>query len=230
MRKIIFNEETISSIKKFIDEGHSIKETSNRFSIKQDTLRRVMYENDIKPHFVEKRSYVREITDDDVNRICSLYANTNQPMDSICKELKLKNYIVQDIIRAEFSEQYINDRKSRLYRLSKLGDKNPMLGKYREEHPNWKGIIDDGNGYQMVKKPDWYTGRKSSSYVFYHSVVFCEYTGMTQIPKGFVIHHIDRNPKNNDINNLAMMTTSGHSKLHSIENNLCKAQRLSTKE
>ena len=148
-----------------------------------------------------------------------------------CKELKLANYIVQDILKSEFSEEYRNNRKAAMYRASKLGDKNPMKGCTGSNHPNWKGgIVDDGNGYQMVIKPKWYTGRKGSDYVFYHSAVMCEAIGITEVPKGFVIHHIDRNPKNNSIDNLALVTVSGHGRLHSIENNLCKVQRLSTKE
>lgn len=36
-----------------------------------------------------------------------------------------------------------------------------------------------------------------------------------EIPEGFIVHHIDGNKKNNDINNLALMTYTGHNKLHS---------------
>ena len=48
-----------------------------------------------------------------------------------------------------------------------------------------------------------------------------------EIPKGFVIHHIDFNPKNNDISNLALMSISAHAKLHNQIRNLSKVQRLS---
>lgn len=231
MRKIIFDESTINSIRDYIQQGHTILQTCNRFNLKEDTLRRVMYENNILPYYTNKRTNVRCITDEDIVKICALYVNTNESMNDICKELKLENYVVQDILNSEFSEEYRNMRKSRIYRQSKLGDKNPMKKLTGDKHPNWiGGIVGDGQGYLMVKKPEWYTGRKGSDYVFYHSVIMCEACGLTEIPKGFVIHHIDRNPKNNDIDNLALVTVSGHSKIHSIENNLCKVQRLSTTE
>ena len=96
-----------------------------------------------------------------------------------------------------------------------------------ENHPRYKGLVDDGQGYLMVKKPEWYTGRPGSDYVFYHSVVMCEALGITEIPRGFVVHHIDCDKHNNDISNLALVTVSGHGKLHGVYRNLCKVQRLS---
>lgn len=230
MRKIIFNEETIGAIRQFISEGHTIAETCNKFTLKEDTLRRVMYENNIQAFHKEKRSCVKIIDSDLINIVCGLYVNTDITLQELCKEVKLENYVVQDILKKHFSEAYMNERKSKLYRASKLGDKNPMKSMTGQKHFNWIGVVDDGNGYCMVKKPTWYTGRKGSDYVFQHSVVMCEALGITEIPQGFVVHHIDRNPKNNHIDNLALMTVSGHGKLHSIENKLCKAQRLSTKE
>jgi len=35
-----------------------------------------------------------------------------------------------------------------------------------------------------------------------------------KIPMGYIIHHKDLNPENNDINNLLMLTRSKHTKLH----------------
>ena len=49
MRKIKFDEKTINDIRTFINEGHTLGETCNRFTLKGDTLRRVMYENNIAP-------------------------------------------------------------------------------------------------------------------------------------------------------------------------------------
>lgn len=44
---------------------------------------------------------------------------------------------------------------------------------------------------------------------------FCIVLGIDKIPRGFVVHHLDGNKKNNDINNLALMTYSAHNRLHS---------------
>mgnify|MGYP002801552608 FL=1 len=89
-----------------------------------------------------------------------------------------------------------------------------MYGKIGNNHSNYKGLVEDGHGYYMILKPDWYTGRKGCKHIFYHHYVMCQYLGITEIPDGFVVHHIDLNPKNNDINNLQLMTIQAHNQLH----------------
>ena len=46
-----------------------------------------------------------------------------------------------------------------------------------------------------------------------------------KIPKGYIIHHIDGNRKNNDISNLKMMTKLEHDRLHN-----CGKKRIFTEE
>jgi hypothetical protein len=106
--------------------------------------------------------------------------------------------------------------KERVLRLSrsKQGDKNPMKGKFGKKHPLFKGGVTDGKGYRLVLKPEWFTGRKGTKYVFEHHAVFCQATGLTEIPKGFAIHHIDEDPMNNQLDNLALVTSAGHRRLH----------------
>lgn len=230
MRKIQFNEETISQIRNYIESGHSVKETCNRFTLKYDTLRRVMFENNIVP--TTSTSYMSSVDVDSekVRLVCHLFKNTDAPMAQIAKESKLEYYKVLKILGDNFSEAEIANRESKLYRKSKLGSNNPAYGLQGEQTSQYKGgIVSDGQGYLMVKKPQWYTGRKGSDYVFYHSVVMCEALGLTEIPKGFVVHHIDMDPHNNLISNLALLDMGAHSKLHSMLNR-CKAQRLSEQE
>jgi len=47
-----------------------------------------------------------------------------------------------------------------------------------------------------------------------HTLVYTSFIG--PVPKGYVIHHKDRNPANNHISNLIAMTHSDHSKLHQL--------------
>ena len=39
----------------------------------------------------------------------------------------------------------------------------------------------------------------------------------TELPPGMVVHHIDGNKQNNEISNLALMTSGDHSRLHRSE-------------
>lgn len=122
--------------------------------------------------------------------------------------------IVHNVFKNSFSEEERKMRKVGNYRRSKLGDKNPMKGITKEQHHSYIGRVSDGKGYMIVLKPDWYTGRKGCKHVFEHHVVMCEALGLTEIPKGWSIHHIDRNKTNNEISNLALMTLSAHSRIH----------------
>lgn len=124
---------------------------------------------------------------------------------------------VQAYVSTNYPEELRKLRKSLTYQRSKLGINNPMLGKTGTDHHNFKGEVRDGKGYLITLKPDWYTGRKGSKHVFVHHVVMCELLGLTELPAGFVVHHIDHNPLNNKPSNLALMTKEAHSHLHQLE-------------
>ena len=47
-----------------------------------------------------------------------------------------------------------------------------------------------------------------------HQRNFCLCLNIPKIPKNFVVHHIDGNKKNNDINNLAIVTITAHNRIH----------------
>lgn len=121
------------------------------------------------------------------------------------------------VVQNNFSKEERLQRKSRTYSKSKLGKNNPMSGKYAEQHHNFKGEVSDCKGYLLHLKPAWYTGRTKSKHIYYHHLVLCAALGLTEIPSGWSVHHIDKNPLNNDITNLALITRKGHSKLHAME-------------
>lgn len=72
---------------------------------------------------------------------------------------------------------------------------------------------------RCVTRPTWYTGKTScgtpnKGYVFEHIIVYCATHNITEVPKGFVIHHIDHNKNNNCPTNLVMMTGKEHKQHH----------------
>lgn len=148
-----------------------------------------------------------------MSTIKSLIEQTHLPLQAIANELQIGYKQVWKMWKT-YPAEFRKARKTVCYRNSKLGDKNPMLGKIREANPNYKGVVGDNKGYLMVLKPDWYTGRKGSRHVFLHSVVVCEALGLTAIPRGWCVHHVDFNPHNNVFDNLVLMTTSDHTRLH----------------
>ena len=50
-----------------------------------------------------------------------------------------------------------------------------------------------------------------------HRREMCIALDIPEVPKGMVVHHIDNNTKNNHIDNLALVTITGHNRLHKHE-------------
>ena len=67
----------------------------------------------------------------------------------------------------------------------------------------------DGVVYSLSPKAHFCTSS------FLHRAVYSYYCG--EIPEGYVIHHIDRNKSNNNIENLQCVTIQEHSDIHSQE-------------
>lgn len=45
------------------------------------------------------------------------------------------------------------------------------------------------------------------------------------IPKGFILHHIDENTLNDDVDNLALLTRSAHMNIHRNKLNMIKSEQ-----
>lgn len=149
-----------------------------------------------------------------MNTIKELYEETYLTQQQIADRLGIPWKRVFKYIKSNYSSEFRKARKSETYRLSKLGSKNPMKGVFGSQHHNYVGEVSDNKGYMMVLKPEWYTGRKKSKYVFVHHVVVCEALGLTQIERGMCVHHCDFNPLNNSFDNLVLLSMSEHTALH----------------
>ena len=76
---------------------------------------------------------------------------------------------------------------------------------------NIKKLVSKGDYYYAVV-PE-HPNRTKNNYVLYHRIVMENYLGRI-LNKYEIVHHIDENKKNNDINNLQILTKSMHTKLH----------------
>lgn len=199
MKKTIFDKDGIEEIRKYLESGHTKRETCNRFTIKLNTLNKVIRKNNIKQQIPEK-PHINEVSKEQEKLICTLFRVTYMSLLDIQHEVGVEQSAVMSVLKENFS-QYEIDRRVNTY----------------------KGTdVVDGKGYVIIPKPEWYVGRKNSKYVYLHSVVMCESLGITEIPKGFCVHHIDGNKTNNDISNLCLLTVEAHSKLHQIQRKMCK--------
>lgn len=151
------------------------------------------------------------------DEVKKLYETTDLTLGEIGEVLDLSRAQVDWIVNKEYSVDYRKNRKRQSYRNSKLGNKNPSYGLKRELSPSFKGEISDGKGYILVLKPDWYTGRRGCKHIFKHHEVMCKSLGITEIPKGWCVHHIDHDKTNNNLINLSLQTVPAHTRLHQLE-------------
>lgn len=146
-----------------------------------------------------------------------LYAETDMRVEDICTTCQIGITTFYRHISPKFSKEFKSQRKRPNYSSSKVGDKNPMKGRYGQQHPNWKGECFIKSGYVLTLKPDWYTGKPGSKHVFLHQVEWCKAFGYTEVPRGFVLHHVDGNKLNNHPSNLMLVTPRQHRLIHAYE-------------
>lgn len=143
-----------------------------------------------------------------------LYEGSSKTLAVIGAECGCTHSLVSVWAKDNYTPGYRSARKRENYRTSKLGDKNPMRGKTGDAHHNKKERVSDCKGYFMVLKPEWYTGRKGSKHIFEHHYIYCLAVGITEIPKGMVLHHLDEDKTNNSRENLIMLSNGDHGRLH----------------
>ncbi len=102
----------------------------------------------------------------------------------------------------------VSGDKNPMYGKGFKGADNPMYGKRGEQCANWKGgrkIRKDG--YTLVVAPDNHPHpsdtRSRTKYILEHRLVMEQHLGRYLEPTE-VVHHIDGNPRNNDISNLRL--------------------------
>ena len=82
-----------------------------------------------------------------------------------------------------------------------------------ENNPNWNGGRHIHNGYIGIYATD-NTHNNKRNCVYEHQLVMEKHIGR-YLEKGEVVHHIDFDKTNNDINNLKLMKNSEHISYHS---------------
>lgn len=87
--------------------------------------------------------------------------------------------------------------------------RNINRGKY---HPSWKGGRIEKGGYIVLWMPQHHRA-DAKGYVKEHIIVAEQKIGR-KLRDNEVVHHINRNKKDNRPENLAVMTRSQHSRLH----------------
>lgn len=159
-----------------------------------------------------------------VQAIVAVIRTTDKLSSEIATEFDCSAWLVEEISRKHLEPYERRLLWNRRARRSKLGGSNPMSGKTGMKHHN-AVEISRTVGYRTVFKPDWWTGKTKDSRVYEHVYIYCSENNLTEVPPKHVIHHIDGNIDNNQIENLQLLTISEHVKLHWRQR---KEQRLSS--
>lgn len=216
----------IESIRSAFNHPITMNQVATDFDISLDVLHRIMLENNIEPYY-SKKSFTE--SDDSIwNRIKLLLDNTDLNMKKISIATHVDYMKMLSLIKQHYGEAYLSRRSASNYSKSKQGDLAPSrIHKFQTGHGyNWKNShTDDGSGYNLVMNQGVLdkTNRKDSNettFVYEHQKVFLPVIGLCKMPKGFVIHHIDGNKKNNNLHNLCLLTASAHRRLHSFQNKI----------
>ena len=89
MKKIIFDKDGIEEIRKYLESGHTKRETCNRFTIKLDTLNKVIRENNIQQCFPDKLP-IEKVSEEQKQLICTLFKTTSMTLRGIREEVGIR--------------------------------------------------------------------------------------------------------------------------------------------
>jgi hypothetical protein len=143
-------------------------------------------------------------------QVMELYRSRDFPtLVEIAKTLGQTTATISHILRHYMPQPERKALATLRYSMSKMGDKNPMKGKTGEAHHRWIGECDDGYGYLTCL----HNGKRQ----FVHRVVMAEALGLPELPTRLDVHHIDSDPKNNSLDNLALVTKQGHKTIHFLQ-------------
>lgn len=153
------------------------------------------------------------------------------PIDEIVRILKLNTLTCKEIAAMfEYSVSNIK-RIARLYltpeeRQVRAQESYRRRGVYNNAN-RVQGITIDNRGYVWTAPPSWWKGSVHNCRVPAHILVCCKHEGLNSLPKGYVVHHKNKNTADNRWHNLQLMTNADHLALHREERSArCKANKV----
>jgi hypothetical protein len=143
-----------------------------------------------------------------IKAVVARYKAEDKPTTKeVASELGTTPLNVRYVLQMHLPPEELRAEQALRYSRGKVGKLNPMSGRNGSRHPNYKGSVPDHKGY--LTEPDGSGGR-----VFQHRLVMAQAIGIEKLPSHLEVHHIDGNPLNNSLDNLALVTSKGHNALH----------------
>lgn len=147
-------------------------------------------------------------------QILFMFDWTHLSYDGIAEHIECSTSLVQRTCKNNRSHIAIRNRQATVLKNKPKKRKLP----HQDYNPSkdYPNASLDKKGYYTVPKPNWWSDEIKHKRIYLHHKVFCEACGLDRVPKGFVIHHVDCNKANNDLENLALLTDRAHQRLHSL--------------
>lgn len=141
-------------------------------------------------------------------KVRDLYCTTQKTVAQVAEAVGVTPRTAYQILKEVLPAEQRSEFKGLKYSASKKGANNPHFGKRGAETPHFRGDCPDGRGYL--------TRRVNGRRQFVHRIVAAAMLGIPveQMPDTMSVHHIDGNRTNNDPDNLAVTTKSGHNRIH----------------
>ena len=160
-----------------------------------------------------KTNYSKKYVSDknNVRRVLNEYLSEAKPtVDEVAKTLGTPRTNVIHILKTHLSEERRDqERRFRISR-GRLNGAHPLRGCRPEEHWRYQGDRVELRGYVLRR-----VASGKDEYV--HRLVMAEALGLSNLPEELHVHHIDGNKQNNSLDNLALVTNTGHQEIHRRE-------------
>lgn len=157
--------------------------------------------------------------------VIELLVTTNLPYREVAEKTGVTWHTARFIDLHFVSAEVREKRKKAAYSRSKLDDNNPMKNKVGSLHHNYGKRWGKDSKYPTELKPTWFEGRVNSPRAYSAHIGWCKLLGISSIPEGVSVHHIDGDPENNEQSNLALVTDQAHRKIHTRERRLRENNR-----
>lgn len=150
------------------------------------------------------------LNSENIRTVMALYRSVEAPTaQTIADQLGTTIHNIVWVLKYQLPTAEYAALKKLRYSRSKMGVKNPMLGKTGEQHHNWIGLVDDGYGYL--------TCLVNGKRVFVHRHMMAQALGLESLPDSWDVHHINNDTKDNRLDNFALVTKAGHIAIHSLQ-------------